>query len=122
MQILPGPMGQPTLRLTVCLTKYILGRKVLLSKNVLQFLMISAHNQFQSNWVSRFNYYLPTLHGVIKSTHETAPFFLYNPIKMATHSSKGKYKNNDNEKKGLEYCMIIDVKNQNDPFMIFFHV
>ncbi len=70
-------------------------------KNVLQFLLISAHNQIHSNWLPRHNYYLPTLHGVggyvltrlsdqIKRksipTHETAPFFLYKPIKTATHS------------------------------------
>ena len=44
------------------------------------------------------------------------------PLEMATHSFKIKYKNNDNEEKGLGYYMIFDVKNQNDPFMIFFHV
>ena len=65
-------------------------------KNVLHFLLISAHNQIQSNWVSRCNYYLPTLHGVgvfssnspqkLIPTRETVLSFLYHPIKTATHS------------------------------------
>ena len=62
-------------------------------KNVLQFLLISAHNQIQSKWVSKCNYYLPTLHGKVNRSSENDfqhmklhHFFLYNPIKTATHS------------------------------------
>ncbi len=35
-----------------------------LFKNVLHFLLISAHNQIQSNWISRCNYFLNTFHDV----------------------------------------------------------
>ncbi len=52
--------------------------KIIEKKNVLQFILISAHYPTQSNLVSRNNYYLPVHHGVCCSvpTHETATFFL----------------------------------------------
>ncbi len=34
------------------------------SKKAFQFLLKSAKDQVQFNWVSRRNYYLPTLHGL----------------------------------------------------------
>ena len=40
-----------------------------IKKNVLQFLLISAHNHIRSNGVSRCNYCLPTLHGVDDKNH-----------------------------------------------------
>ena len=49
------------------------------AKNVLQFLLIFAHNLIEFNLVSRCTYYLPALHGV-------CCLFLYGPIKLATFS------------------------------------
>ncbi len=70
-------------------------------KNVLQFLLISAHNQIQSNWVSRCKWKLIV-------SHETAPLFLYNPMKTATFTEvvtnrvcEGLDKNNLFENYGL---------------------
>ena len=51
----------------------VVWHRLQICKNVLQFLLISAHRQIQSNWVSIL-------------TYETAPLFLYNPIKAAIHS------------------------------------
>ncbi len=58
---------------------------------MLQFLLIFAHNWIEFNSVSRCTYYLPTIHGVccqLIATHETAPLFLYSPIKLETYSFK----------------------------------
>ena len=59
-------------------------------KIMLQFLFISAHDHIQPSSISRHICHLKRKDwGKTKQIHETAPLFLYNPVKTATHSLVG---------------------------------
>ncbi len=64
-------------------------------KNVLQFLLLSAHGRIPCNLVSKYPVHLAVHQGAggmlvicrtFPQTHETAPLFLYKHVILATHS------------------------------------
>ena len=55
-------------------------------KNVLQLLYIIAHEIIISNSVSEYTHGPWKVSDALIPTHETAPLFLYRPIKLATYS------------------------------------